>query len=71
MNGDLGAIRVSWDICIALAWVDIWVGFCPITALGGACPAGFIDTRQDQALAKNDNKKGQLSCPYRLTFFNL
>ena len=55
MNGDLGAIRVSWDICIALAWVDIWVGFCPITAgrIHGACPAGFIDTRQDQAqLAK-------------------
>ncbi len=60
MNGDLGATRVSWDICIALAWVDIWVGFCPITAgsINSACPAGFIRTRQDQALAKNDIKKG-------------
>ena len=25
MNGDLGATRVSWDICIALAWVDVKV----------------------------------------------
>ena len=49
MNGDLGATRVSWDICIALAWVDMGVGFCSIAAgsIHGVCPAGFRDTGQD------------------------